>query len=121
MAIGTSSDPFLFKQNDNRPKIRLYAKQGPAGSVVPIDLTNATTAVFNMRLAVGSTVIVSRGAATILTPATAGGLEYTLATADTATVGNYLGEFEITFSDGGVLTVPNGNDWLYITVGDDIA
>lgn len=122
MAIGTQQDPFLFKQNDNRPKIRLYAKQGAVGSQVAIDLTTASSAVFNMRLA-GSpgTVVIDRGSATILSPASAGGLEFTVAAADTADTGDYLGEFEVTFADGGILTIPNGEDWLYITIGDDIA
>ena len=122
MALGASHDPFLVKQNDTRPRIRMYLKQGASGAVSAIDLTDATAVVFNMRLATNpNTVVVSRGAAEILTPATAGGVQYTFDASDTATVGQYQAEFEVTFSDGGVLTVPNGEDWIYITIGDDIA
>jgi hypothetical protein len=122
MALGNSTDPFLVKQNDNRPKIRMYLKQGAAGSVSPIDLTSATAVVFNMRLSTNpGTVVVSREDADILTPATAGGVEYTLTAAQTATVGTYQAEFEVTFADGGILTVPSGDDWIYIRIGDDIA
>lgn len=118
MALGDQTDPILVKQNDTRPKIRAYAWQGTSSTA--IDITGATV-VFNMRLSTSpGTVKVSRGSATIVSGAT-GGMEYTLTSGQTDTVGLYQAEFEITFSDGGILTVPSGSNYIYVQIGDDIA
>lgn len=125
MALGDFSDPIPIKQNDTRPVIQAYVKQGTAGTAV--DLTGAT-AVFNMRGVTGTdegnltvgTVVANRAAATIPTP-TAGLLRFVPTTAQTATNGLYQAEFELTLSDTGVLTVPTGSRYIYIRVGDDIA
>lgn len=118
MALGDSAaDPFLIKQNDTRPKLRYNLKQGT--NQTPIDITGATV-VFNMRPSAGGSVVANRVSATIVSAAT-GVVEWTPTTGHTATVGDYLGEFEITFSDGGILTVPSGSNYIYIRVGDDIA
>lgn len=119
MALGAVNDPYLLKRNDTRPRIRMYLRQG-AGAGTPIDLTNATAVVFNMRPAGSEVPKISRADASIVT-ANAGLVQYTPTSSDTDTPGDFLAEFEITFSDGGVLTVPEGNDWIYITVGKDIA
>lgn len=118
MALGDQNNPILVKQNDTRPTIRGYAWQGPSQTAV--NLTGAS-AVFNMRLATNpGTVVASRRPATVLA-GTTGGVEYTLQASETATNGTYQAEFEITFADGGILTFPSGANYIYITVGDDIA
>lgn len=119
MAFGDSSDPFLIKENDTRPRLSYYVQQGDA---VPVPLTDASSVVFNMRMSENpETVVASRQTAEIVAPATAGLLRYTFTAAQTADPGTYLGEFEITFSDGGILTVPTGDNYIWIQVGDDIA
>lgn len=119
MAFGDASDPFLIKENDTRPRLPYYVQQGEA---VPVPMTDASSVVFNMRMADSpNTVIVDRETAEIVAPAAAGLLRYTFTAAETATPGDYIGEFEITFSDGGILTVPTGDKYIHIKVGDDIA
>lgn len=118
MALGDQTDPILVKQGDTRPKIRITAWQG--ASRTPVTLTGAT-AVFNMRLSTNpNTVVVSRQTATVV-DAAAGVLEYAFTAAQTATVGLYQAEFEVTLSDGGIVTFPSGSNYIYIQIGDDIA
>jgi hypothetical protein len=118
MALGDQTNPILVKQNDTRPSIRAYAWQGTA--TTPVDITGSSV-VFNMRLSTApNTIVASRRPATIL-PGATGGMEYTLTTAQTGTVGLYQAEFEVTFADGGILTFPSGSSYIYIQVGDDIA
>lgn len=118
MALGDQNSPYQFKQNDTRPAIRGFAWQGTSST--PIDITGCTV-VFNMRLATAPfTVVGSRRPAVIVTAAT-GVMEFVPTTAQTGTVGLYQGEFEITFPDGGVVTVPSGTNYIWIQVGDDIA
>lgn len=121
MAFGDQTDPFLIKQNDTRPVLRYYVKQGPSGATA-VSMATATSVVFNMRLAADpDTVKTSRATADIIDPAVAGGLQYEFTEDDTEDEGTFIGEFEITFDDGGILTVPTGENWIYITIGDDIA
>jgi hypothetical protein len=74
-----------------------------------------------MRLAAApNTVVANRVSASIIS-GPSGVMEFTPTTAQTATVGTYVAEFEVTFSDGGILTFPPGSNYIYIQVGDDIA
>lgn len=118
MAIGDASDPFLVKQNDTRPKIRWQPKQGNPPAVIPM---TGATAVFSMRrMTSPNTVVISRAAATIVDAAN-GILEYTPTAAWSATNDTYQAEFEVTFADGGIMTFPPGDKYIYILVADDIA
>jgi BppU N-terminal domain len=119
MALGDQSEPFPIKRRDTRPRLRYFATQGAPAK--PVDLTGAT-AVFNMRLAdTPNTVVISRQAAAILTPATGGGMEFTFTAAQTSSNGLFQAEFEVTFADGGTLTFPGLGKYIYVQVGDDIA
>lgn len=121
MAFGDANDPFLIKQNDTRPQLDYTIQQGPVGGKVSVDMTNATSVVFNMRLKdTPGTVVINRGSAEFVAPLTSGVVRYTFSEADTADADDYIGEFEVTFDDDGVLTAPTGNSWIYIQIGDDI-
>jgi hypothetical protein len=117
MALGDKTDPILIKQSDTRPKIRGTAWQGDVS--VPINLTGAT-AVFSMRNSTSLAVVASRQTATVA-DATGGIVEYALTAAQTATAGDYQAEFELTLSDGGILTLPTGDNYIWVKIGDDIA
>jgi len=56
-------------------------------------------------------------AATVVTAA-AGTVKYVWAAGDTATAGYYTGEWEVTYSDGRKLTVPNGKKLSVAVVAD---
>lgn len=109
------ADTFYIKQNDTSPA--LIATLKDSGAVV-INLTGATT-VFKMRNVSG--VIVSlTGTNSVDAPATGGIARFTFSAADTATVGRYQGEFQVTFGDGSVETFPN-KGYIGVKITDDIA
>ena len=85
--------PFYLKQNDTAPSIRATLKDG-SGSV--IDLTGASVR-FHMKDLSGTVKIDT--AATIISPATSGIVQYNWTGSDTDTAGTYYAEFEVTYSD----------------------
>jgi hypothetical protein len=106
---------FTIKQGDTRPK--LVAVLSESGT--PIDLTTATSVKLLMRVT-GSVGAAKVDAAATITSAAAGEVTYTWLAADTDTAGTYDAEWEITWSDGGIETVPN-DGYFTVVVGDDIA
>lgn len=104
---------FYIKQNDTQPALRAQLKDGDD---YPIVLTGASVR-FHMRTLTG-TVVVDE-AATIITPAN-GIVQYNWQAADTATVGSYQAEFEVTYNDGSIETFPNSG-YIRIQITDDIA
>lgn len=103
-------DTFTIKQNDTRPLLtrQLLDENGDA-----VDLTTADEVVFHMR------GVITDGVCTI-DDAAGGEVSYEWQTGDTATVGEYEGEFEVHWTDGGIQTFPNPG-YLQISVGDDVA
>lgn len=112
---------FNIKQNDRRPLFVVGLKDDFGESTESaVDLTTATGAVFNMRLASSPfTVKVNRGSAAI-TNAAAGEVTYTWGTADTTLNGTFDAEVEIAWADGKVETFP-GAGYFEVIVWDDIA
>lgn len=99
----------VLKKGDRRPSATATAKD--AAKVV-IDLTGATAKFIMFDW---NAVVKVNAAATILTPATDGKLQYDWVAADTDTVGAYRAEFEVTFSDGKKMTVPN-DSFIHVQV-----
>ncbi len=110
---------FILKQNDTRPvyDVTLYEQIGQAAQT-PINLTNATAVKFIMR-AVGS-VTPKINAAMSIQSATSGTCRYIWTAGDSADAGSFNVEFEITWNDGGVETVPNSG-YLSVVIEDDLA
>jgi len=104
---------FYVKQNDTTPSLRAALKNGDNDA---IDLTNATCR-FHMRK-IGSTTVSVDEAAQIVTEAT-GIVQYNWTASDTATVGSYQGEFEVTYPDNTIETFPN-NGYIRVEITDDI-
>jgi hypothetical protein len=91
---------FTIKANDRLPSIQATLSSG--GSA--LNLATATAVKFIMKTAVGSTIKVN-SAATIVTPAD-GVVRYDWAAIDTDTPGEYVAEWEITWTGGKKQTVP---------------
>jgi hypothetical protein len=109
---------FNIKQNDTWPPLQATLQQAIDGVTSPIDLTGATVK-FMMRPVAGGAATVN-AAATIVGSAANGVVQYQWLATDTATVGDYVYEWQITFGDGKVATVPTlGQESLGVI--DDIA
>ena len=85
-------------QDDTRPPLEFSLTQD--GS--PVDLTGCTVK-FYMKDATSGSVKISGSACTI-TDATKGKCKYLWSGSDTNTAGSYVGEVEVTFSDGKIQT-----------------
>jgi hypothetical protein len=104
---------FKMKRDDTRPYLRVTITDQDDTAV---DLTDSTIK-FNMVTDDVSRTAKVNASASIVT-ATSGICEYRWASADTDTEDNYLGEFQVTLSDGTIFSVPP-DDSLKIIVKKD--
>lgn len=114
-AWGCRPPDTYVKQGDLRPTVDYQLRDGN-GAVV--DLTGASVK-FMMWLP-GATTAKVNTAGTIIGAATNGQVRYTWVGTDTDTIGDYIAEFQVTFSGGFIETFPNW-EWLKVRVLDDIA
>ena len=105
---------FYVKQNDTSPSM-LATLQDAGGDV--INLTSADVR-FHMRK-ISSGAVVVDNAASVVT-ADQGLVRYDWQSDDTASIGSYLAEFEVTYGDGTVETFPNDR-YIRVEIIDDIA
>ena len=105
---------FYIKENDTVPSIRATLQNGSGD---PVDLINATVR-FHMR-AIGSTSAVVDASATVVSDA-GGIVQYDWNAADTADIGSFQAEFEVTYPDGTIETFPSSG-YIRVEITDDIA
>ena len=91
---------FRIKQNDTSPSLEATLSDA---NLVPVDITSATV-MLHMK-AVGGSVVLDEQMT--ITDAEGGVVQYDWQAGDTATVGTYYVEFEVTYADGSVETFPN--------------
>ncbi len=96
---------FTIKQNDTSPSIQATLKDA-SGSA--IDLSGASVS-FHMKPLSGDIKVDS---SMTITDATGGVVRYDWQSTDTDTVGTYLVEFEVTYSDNSVETFPNNGNLI---------
>lgn len=107
---------FYIKQNDTSPSLRARLEDGVGNDV---DLTGASVR-FHMK-PIGTSVANVDAAAIVVVSASENNLvQYDWAVGDTASVGSYQAEFEVTRSDGTIETFPN-NGYIRVEITDDIA
>lgn len=107
---------FDIKRNDQLPAIR--AQLLMAETETPVDLTNALSVKFIMTRAVGETPKIS-SAGVMEVPLTSGIVRYDWTAVDTATPGEYLAEWEITWTGGKKQTFPT-NSYHTIAIFADL-
>ena len=105
---------FYIKRGASKPELLFRVVDEETG--YPVDLTGATVS-FKMKSIADGSVVVNSGAN--IESATQGLVSYSWGTNDTANVGIYVGEFDVAFPDGTVLTVPR-KDTLEIWIVDDV-
>lgn len=113
MTTCTASDPFTIKQGDTLPLLERTLQDANGA----IDLSNAAAVRFHMYSGAAAKI---DAACSVVAPATSGVVRYTWASADTDTVGTYYSEFEVTYLDGTVITVPNSG-WMLVNVVGQLA
>lgn len=94
---------FTIKQNDTSEDLHATLND----SVETAFSLVGCTVVFNMRSLKTGSVKINRASASIV-DATTREVKYVWVTGDTDTAGDFEGEFEVTFTDGKILTFPNG-------------
>jgi uncharacterized protein affecting Mg2+/Co2+ transport len=104
---------FYIKKDDTRPYLRVTVTDQDDAPVV---LTSSDV-IFNMVTDDNNRTSKVNSEAVIVS-AVNGIAEYRWATGDTETAGNYLGEFQVTLSDGTIFTVPP-DDSLKIIIKAD--
>ncbi len=105
---------FKIKENDTTPSLRASLLNGSGD---PVDLLGATVR-FYMRL-MGSNSTTIDASASVVSEAN-GIVQYDWIAGDTADVGSYQAEFEVTYSDGNIETFPNAN-YIGVEIIDDIS
>lgn len=100
------------KQNDTKPDIQVTINddQGTA-----VDVSGATIKFF-MNDSTGTNKVDGTGSIVV---AADGTVKYEWGSTDLDTVGVYDAEFQITFSDGSILTAPSSG-YITVVVGDDL-
>ena len=105
---------FYVKQNDTSPSILATLKDA-AGAAV--SLAGASVRLHMRKI--GFTQVTVDQAATIVTAAS-GEVRYDWVAADTAAVGSYEAEIEVSYADGSIETFPN-DGFIRVEITDDIA
>lgn len=101
---------FTIKQGDRLPRLRQVLTDG---ANAPLDLTGVTAVTFRMRPQNGGPLVTLTGTAAVVAPATSGTVEYSWGAGDTATRGDYFGEWVLTYAGAVTRTVPAPG---YVTV-----
>jgi 5-hydroxyisourate hydrolase-like protein (transthyretin family) len=109
---------FSIKNGDTSPAYVVDLQDDVDSTPAAIDLTDADTVTFKMRLTGTTGAPVIDELMDITTPAS-GRVTYEWAVGDTAETGTYDVEFEIGWSDGTVETVPNSG-YMTVIVTDDL-
>ena len=105
---------FVIKQGDTSPALLVTLQDSGRQ---PVSL-NGSTVLFHFRGTRGSATPVTAPA--VIVDAEAGQVRYDWRAEDTATAGDYEGEFEVTYSDGTVETFPN-DGYIEISMPEQIA
>lgn len=105
---------FQIKENDTTPSLRAALLNGSGNAV---DLLGSTVR-FHMRPMGSPTVTIDRSASVI--SEAEGIVQYNWIAGDTAGIGFYQAEFQVTYADGNIETFPN-NNYIGVEIVDDIS
>ena len=105
---------FVIKRHARRPYLRMFVKDQDGNA---INFTGALSATFVLADSTG--VVVLSSAAVLESPLTSGYLRYEWADGDTATAGEFRGEFEVNYGTADNLTLPvKGN--ILVKIYEDL-
>jgi hypothetical protein len=109
---------FKIKQGNTAPLLKAVLQRlNDEGEVEgPADLTGVDTVTFTMRNKTSLVVQVDEGAADVVGDPTLGEVEYEWQPGDTDIAGNFLGEFDVLYTNGKTETFPNGEQGFPIKI-----
>ena len=103
-ALGPSTKlTHYLKANDTLPSLTATL-QDSAGTALNLSTVSGIT--FTMKNLADNTLKINSATASIQSPASKGQVSYTFTSSDTDTAGTYLAEFELTYDNGSIFTVP---------------
>jgi hypothetical protein len=117
----TRRNPIVYKRGNTWPPIDdiITDRNGP------VDTSAAITLRFLIRKGTPDGELVATGTATAGNPDTAavdGGIRYLPTATDTDDIGNFIGEWELTFSGPKVASAPNGpGEYIPIIITENLA
>lgn len=112
------ASPFIIKRNDTLPALELtLVDRGRLGEKMGYNLSGVTEITFTMVSSCGEYKIFAQSAETVCY--SGGTIRYNWRSGDTNESGKFSGEFQLTFSDGNRLSVPQ-NGQIQIEIGKDV-
>lgn len=116
--MSLTKQTFFIKRNDTLPAISLKIyDRGCLNERIPFDLTGATGCTFTMVDGCGNYKISSQSGTVV--SSSGGTIQYEWADGDTNESGKFKGEFEISYSNGKKLSIPQVG-YITIEVFDDL-
>lgn len=111
----TNKSEFTIKRNDTLPALQLcLIDRGCLGGKQPYSLSGVTGVTFTMATNCGDYKIFAKDAQIV--SYSAGTIQYNWESGDTNESGRFLGEFQLHYSDGNKLSIPqNGHIEIEIT------
>jgi hypothetical protein len=109
---------FKIKQGNTAPVLKAVLQRTDEDGEVegPADLSGVDTITFTMRNKTSLVVQVNEAEADVVGDPTLGEVEYEWQPGDTDVAGNFLGEFDVTYTNGKTETFPNGEDGFLIKI-----
>jgi len=109
---------FIIKRNDTLPALQLcLIDRGCLGSKEPFSLDGVTGVTFTMANDCGDYKIFAKSAQTV--SFSAGTIQYNWDAEDTNEAGRFKGEFQLLYSDGNKLSIPQ-NGQIQIDIPGDV-
>ena len=114
----TLKNKFFIKRNDTLPSLEITVfDRACLGNKIPFNLSGVTACTFTMTNDSGDMKIMAKNAQII--SYSGGSIAYNWDPEDTNQTGNYNGEFQLLFSGGGRMSIPQiGN--ISIEIGPDV-
>lgn len=116
--MSTNQNEFIIKRNDTLPALQIcLIDRGCLGSKQPYSLSGVTGVTFTMANECGDYKIFAKTAQIV--SYSAGTIQYNWEAADTTDSGTFLGEFQLLYSDGNRLSIPQTGQ-IMINIPKDV-
>lgn len=116
--MSTNKNKFIIKRSDTLPALQIcLIDRGCLGGKQPYNLSGVTGVTFTMANSCGDYKIFAKTAQIV--SYSAGTIQYNWEVGDTNESGRFLGEFQLLYSDGSLMSVPQ-NGQIQIDIPKDV-